>query len=126
MCCCTSLLEAIGNLSPVMDTDFAIICSLVRRRRPQIQFLSIGPYLCSKLPSDPTSRDALTLRYRFHLHQVGTGLSPASCRRCAAYRKKWAPQEGAHFGRVARCLPATSTGDRCMEFPEVTACLATE
>jgi hypothetical protein len=40
----------------LMDTDFAIICSLVRRRRPQIRFLSIGPYLCSALPSDPTSR----------------------------------------------------------------------
>jgi hypothetical protein len=40
----------------LMDTDFAITCSLVRRRRPQIRFLSIGPYLCSTLPSDPTSR----------------------------------------------------------------------
>jgi hypothetical protein len=39
----------------LMDTDFAIRCSLVRRRRPLIQFLSIGPYLCSTLPSDPTS-----------------------------------------------------------------------
>jgi transposase len=29
---------------------------LVRRRRPPIQFLSIDPYLCSTLPSDPTSR----------------------------------------------------------------------
>src|ERR1700688_2789554 len=40
----------------LMGTDFAIIGSLVRRRRPQIRFLSIGPYLCSTLPSDPTSR----------------------------------------------------------------------
>jgi hypothetical protein len=40
----------------LMDTDFAIIGSLVRRRRPLIRFLSIGPYLCSTLPSDPTSR----------------------------------------------------------------------
>src|SRR5271166_3496388 len=40
----------------LMDTDFAIGCSLVRRRRPQIRFLSIGPYLCSTLPSDPASR----------------------------------------------------------------------
>jgi len=40
----------------LMDTVFAIIGPLVRRRRPQIQFLSIGPYLCSTLPSDPTSR----------------------------------------------------------------------
>src|SRR6202040_2463036 len=47
----------------LMDTDFAITCSLVRRRRPQIRFLSIGPYLCSTLPSDPPHGDALALRY---------------------------------------------------------------
>src|SRR5258708_37466198 len=40
----------------LMDTDFAISCSLVRRRRPQIQFLSIGSSHCSTLPSVPTSR----------------------------------------------------------------------
>jgi hypothetical protein len=39
-----------------MDTDCAIRCSLVRRRRPQIRFWYIGPYLCSTLPSDPASR----------------------------------------------------------------------
>src|ERR1700733_11693772 len=40
----------------LMDTDFVVICQLVRRRRPLIRFLYIGPYLCSTLPSDPTSR----------------------------------------------------------------------
>ena len=40
----------------LMDTDFVVSCQLVRRRRPPIQFLYIGPYLCSTLPSDPTSR----------------------------------------------------------------------
>jgi hypothetical protein len=40
----------------LMDTEFAISCSLVRRRRPRIRFLSIGAYLCSTFPSDPTSR----------------------------------------------------------------------
>ncbi len=40
----------------LMDTDFVVSCQLVRRRRPQIRFLSISPYLCSTLPSDPTSR----------------------------------------------------------------------
>ncbi len=46
------------NLPPasLMDMGFAIICPLARRRRPQIQFLSTGPYLCSTLPSDSTSR----------------------------------------------------------------------
>src|SRR5580765_3407859 len=46
-----------------MDTDFAITCSLVRRRRPPIQFLFIGPYLCSTLPLAPPHGDALALRY---------------------------------------------------------------
>jgi len=40
----------------LMDTDFVVSCQLVRRRKPQIRFLYIGPYLCSTLPSDPTSR----------------------------------------------------------------------
>ena len=40
----------------LMDTDFVVSCQLVRRRRPQIRFLSISPYLCSPLPSNPTSR----------------------------------------------------------------------
>jgi hypothetical protein len=47
---------ATGHEVWLMDTDFAIIGPLVRRRRPLIQFLSIGSYLCSTLPSDPTSR----------------------------------------------------------------------
>ncbi len=72
----------------LMDTDFAVSCPLVRRRGPQIQFLSIGPYLCSTLPSDPTS-PVTPLRFAtLHLHQVGTGLSPASCRTCAAYNRE--------------------------------------
>src|SRR6202166_248618 len=37
----------------LMDTDFAISCSLVRRRRPLIRFLYIGSYLRSTPPSDP-------------------------------------------------------------------------
>jgi hypothetical protein len=78
--------------APLMDTDFAIICSLVRRRRPQIRFLSIGPYLCLHAPFRPHL--AVTpLRFAtLHLHQVGTGLSPASCQTCAAYKKKAWPE----------------------------------
>src|ERR1700693_4206326 len=37
----------------LMDTDYAISCSLVRRRRPPIRFLSIIPYLCSHASSRP-------------------------------------------------------------------------
>ena len=47
----------------LMDTDFAILCPLVRRRRPLIQFLSIGPYLCSRFLQTPPHGDALALRY---------------------------------------------------------------
>jgi hypothetical protein len=78
----------------LMDTDFAIICPLVRHRRPLIQFLSIGPYLCSTLPSDPTSRSrpcaslpftSIRLGRDFHSlaaeharrDRVGGGISPA-------------------------------------------------
>jgi hypothetical protein len=51
-----------------MDTDFAISCPLVRRRRPQIQFLSIGPYLCSTLPLDRLT--VVPMRFAtLHLHQ---------------------------------------------------------
>src|SRR5580692_10901389 len=31
---------------PLMDTDFAVHCPLVRHRMPQIRFLYIGPYFC--------------------------------------------------------------------------------
>jgi len=71
----------------LMDTDFAITCPLVRRRRPQIQFLSIGPYLCSTLPSDPPHGDALALRYPSP-PSGWDGTLTASCRTCAAYSRK--------------------------------------
>ena len=46
------------NLQPVplMDTDFAVNCPLVRHHMPQIRFLYIGSRLCSALPSDIPSR----------------------------------------------------------------------
>ncbi len=42
--------------APLMERDFANPCSLVRHGMPRIWFLSIGPRLCSTLPSDPASR----------------------------------------------------------------------
>jgi hypothetical protein len=42
--------------APLMDMGFAVIGQLARRRMPQIRFLYIGSYVCSTLPSDPTSR----------------------------------------------------------------------
>src|SRR5258708_34116886 len=41
---------------PLMDLGFAIICSLARHRRPQIQFLSIGSRVFSTLLSYLPSR----------------------------------------------------------------------
>ena len=42
--------------APLMDMDFGIICPLVRPDLPHIRFLSVRSWLCSTLPSDPTSR----------------------------------------------------------------------
>ena len=73
---------------PLRDMGFTIVCLLARHRRPLYPVLvhrpacllhaSFGPHL------------AMTpLRFAtLHLHQVGTGLSPASCRTCTAYQKK--------------------------------------
>ena len=45
------------QLVPLMDMDIALIIgTLVRHRMPNIRFLYIGSYVCSTLPSDPTSR----------------------------------------------------------------------
>jgi hypothetical protein len=53
-----------------MDVGFAIICSLARHRRPQIQFLSIGSRVCSTLLSDLTSRFGPCASLSLHLHQA--------------------------------------------------------
>ena len=55
--------------APLMDMDFAIHCSLVRRRRPHIRFLFIGSRLCSTLPSDPASRRRPCASLSLLLHQ---------------------------------------------------------
>src|SRR3984957_1055892 len=60
----------------LMDTDFAIICPLVQRRRPQIRFLSIGPYLCFALPSDPTSRGRPCASLPFTSIRLGRDFHP--------------------------------------------------
>ncbi len=59
--------------APLMDVDFAIICSLVRRRMPPIRFLFIGSRLCSTLLSDPASRRHPCVLLSLHLHQVVRG-----------------------------------------------------
>ena len=70
----------------LMDMDFAASRPLVPRPPPLIRFLCIGACVCSTLPSDPTSRLAIPLRFaNLHLHQVGRGLSPPSCQTCSAH-----------------------------------------
>src|SRR3989442_2473214 len=59
-----------------MDTDLVVICQLVRRRRPLIRFLYIGPYLCSTLPSDPTSRRRPCASLPFTSIRLGRDLHP--------------------------------------------------
>src|SRR5467141_2464822 len=56
---------------PLMDVGFAIVCSLARHRRPQIQFLSIGSRVCSTLLSDPASRRNPCASLTLLLHQDG-------------------------------------------------------
>jgi hypothetical protein len=55
----------------LMTMDFAIACPLVRPGRPLIRFLSIGPRLCSTLPSDPTSRRRPCASLTLRRHQAG-------------------------------------------------------
>src|SRR5260370_36561492 len=54
-----------------MDVGFAIIGSLARHRRPQIQFLSIGSRVCSTLLSDFASRLSPCASLTLLLHQGG-------------------------------------------------------
>src|SRR5439155_4826851 len=71
----------------LMDTDFAITCPLVRRRRPPIQFLSIGPYLCSTLPSDPTPRSRPCASLPFTSIGLGLDFHPPAAEHARRTRK---------------------------------------
>jgi len=62
----------------LMDTDFVVSCQLVRRRRPQIRFLSISPYLCSTLPSDPASRRRPCASLPFTSIRLGRDFHPSA------------------------------------------------
>ena len=78
------------DLPPVslMDTGFAIIGSLARHRRPHHPVL-VHRLACLLHASFRPHLAVTPLRFAtLHLHQVGTGLSPASCRTCTAYKKK--------------------------------------
>src|SRR6266576_3422425 len=60
----------------LMDTDFVVSCQLVRRRRPLIRFLYIGPHLCSTLPSDPASRRRPCASLTFTSIRLGRDFHP--------------------------------------------------
>src|SRR5262249_39822951 len=55
---------------PLMDLDFVVASPLVRHCMPLIRFLFIGPYVCSTLLSDPTSRRRPCALLSLHLHQI--------------------------------------------------------
>src|SRR6266487_3583229 len=78
------------DLPPVllMDMGFAISCSLARHRRPHHPVL-VHRLACLLHASFRPHLTVTPLRFAtLHLHQVGRGLSPVSCRPCAAYKKR--------------------------------------
>ncbi len=73
---------------PLMDMGFAIVCSLARHRRPLHPILVHRP-ACLLHASFGPHLAVTPLRFAtLHLHQVGRGLSPPSCRTCTAYKQK--------------------------------------
>src|ERR1700751_2652347 len=89
----------------LMDTDYAITGPLVRRRRPQIRFLSIGPYLCSTLPSDATSRWRPCASLPFTSIRLGRDFHPLAVehagRTSKKGRRKAAPTEPKQLPELA-------------------------
>ena len=78
------------DLPPVslMDMGFAISCLLARHRRPHHPVL-VHRHACLLHASFRPHLAVTPLRFAtLHLHQVGRGLSPPSCRTCTAYNKK--------------------------------------
>jgi len=74
---------------PLMDMGFAIVCSLARHRRPLHPILVHRP-ACLLHASFGPHLAVTPLRFAtLHLHQVGRGLSPPSCRTCTAYKQEW-------------------------------------
>jgi len=79
---------------PLMDMGFPILCSLARHCRPPHPVLVHRP-ACLLYASSRPHLAVTPLRFAtLHLHQIGRGLSPPSCRTCTAYKAK-APIYGA-------------------------------
>jgi hypothetical protein len=97
----------------LLDTDFAVSCPLVRRRRPLIQFLSIGRIFAPRFLQTHFAVTPLRLA-TLHLQQVGAGHPPASCRTCTAYNREGEASNHSlpllslfFFLRELRCPPLT-------------------
>jgi len=79
---------------PWMDMGFPIVGSLARHRRPLHPVLVHWP-ACLLYASSGPHLTVTPLRFAtLHLHQVGRGLSPPSCRTCTAYKQKCQPLSG--------------------------------
>lgn len=75
---------------PLMDMGFPIVCSLARHRRPLYPVFVHRP-ACLLYASFRPHLAITPLRFAtLHLHQVGRGLSPPSCRTCTAYKQNGA------------------------------------
>jgi hypothetical protein len=81
---------------PLMDMGFAILCSLARHRRP-IHPVFVHRPACLLYASFRPHLAVTPLRFAIlHLHQVGRGLSPPSCRTCTAYTKNGTGENRCH------------------------------
>ena len=101
---------------PLMDMGFPTLCSLARHRRPLHPVLVHRP-ACLLYASSRPHLAATPLRFAtLHLHQVGRGLSPPSCRTCTAYKEKSGSPEPLtkRQGREGR-----SQGRRCKMSPRL-------
>jgi len=77
---------------PLMDMGFPIVCSLARHRRPHHPVFVHRP-ACLLYASSRPHLTVTPLRFAtLHLHQVGRGLSPPSCRTCTAYKHNGLPR----------------------------------
>jgi hypothetical protein len=77
---------------PLMEMGFPIVCSLARHRRPLHPVLVHRP-ACLLYASSGPHLTGTPLRFAtLHLHQVGRGLSPPSCRTCTAYKQRARPK----------------------------------
>jgi hypothetical protein len=92
----------------LMDTDFAISCSLVRRRRPPIRFLSIGPYLCSTLPSDPGSRRRPCAALPFTSIRLGRDFHPLAVAHARRTTQSGEPGGSPLASSMAAAMPKAS------------------